>query len=437
MSGDIRRVLTCFALAALVAGCAGASRGELELPRRGPSTSGTFGYDLAYVMTFDEARDREREVPEGEALAEIVRVGARAVLWADVLQRDIAPEKREQLWRRIDKVGKEPTPEKPLEYDPATIREAFAAGIQAAPAGVEEVIRGTAELPPAPPAGAALTDIVAAIRRINLAYSRASRWLALYEWKDYLRQESRDVRPWLRLRAEREILARQAADWARLTRSEREAWVLAVLRACGFGPAPGYCKSGSAELLEPEAGEKALAWLGAVHELGRQHFEALFRVRSPHPGVKVERQGAALSVTFFTLGIPADVLAWIAEQVDVGFRFAEHVEPVALRLEPVEADVPGAVKVQWQPGALPHVNGVGGDTIVMDANTVKWLEQTQVTMTHEFGHVIGFPDCYVEFWDVERESFVFYSLEPEDRMCALSGGTLDRHRVALREAFGG
>jgi hypothetical protein len=71
----------------------------------------------------------------------------------------------------------------------------------------------------------------------------------------------------------------------------------------------------------------------------------------------------------------------------------------------------------------------------MDRDMGLWLEQSQATLIHEFGHIIGFPDCYVEFWDERDEAFVFYSLDPTDRMCALSGETLPRHRQALDLGF--
>ncbi|OUR96425.1 hypothetical protein A9Q84_08720 [Halobacteriovorax marinus] len=47
------------------------------------------------------------------------------------------------------------------------------------------------------------------------------------------------------------------------------------------------------------------------------------------------------------------------------------------------------------------------------------------TIAHEFGHVLGFRDCYIEYYDTSKEEIIYYELERSqgNLMCSLSYGT--------------
>jgi hypothetical protein len=79
------------------------------------------------------------------------------------------------------------------------------------------------------------------------------------------------------------------------------------------------------------------------------------------------------------------------------------------------------IHVEFEAGVTPHVNGAGGDTITMDANAPLTEWDVQWTIRHEFGHVLGFVDCYEEFYDPTDKAIVTYQLDIEHLMCARSG----------------
>lgn len=79
------------------------------------------------------------------------------------------------------------------------------------------------------------------------------------------------------------------------------------------------------------------------------------------------------------------------------------------------------VHVKWIPGATPHVEGLGSNNIVMDANSSLDDWDTQWTIRHEFGHVLGFPDCYLEFYEPEDREIVSYQIDVNDLMCSRKG----------------
>jgi hypothetical protein len=79
------------------------------------------------------------------------------------------------------------------------------------------------------------------------------------------------------------------------------------------------------------------------------------------------------------------------------------------------------VHVEFEPGATPHVNEAGGDTITMDDNAPLTEWDVQWTIRHEFGHVLGFVDCYEEFYDPSAQAIITYQLDITHLMCARSG----------------
>jgi hypothetical protein len=94
-----------------------------------------------------------------------------------------------------------------------------------------------------------------------------------------------------------------------------------------------------------------------------------------------------------------------------------------------------AVHINFEDGAVPNVNGVAGDTITMDANTPLEDETTKFALRHEFGHVLGFPDCYLEFYDETEKIMISYQIDVTDIMCSRAGKFKQRHLDELKEAY--
>jgi hypothetical protein len=95
----------------------------------------------------------------------------------------------------------------------------------------------------------------------------------------------------------------------------------------------------------------------------------------------------------------------------------------------------GMPEIKFEPGATPHVNGLGGNTITMDANSPLTEYGTRWTIRHEFGHVLGLPDCYIEFLDQEREVMVSYQIDLDNLMCSRRGKFNELHFEELKKAY--
>lgn len=54
---------------------------------------------------------------------------------------------------------------------------------------------------------------------------------------------------------------------------------------------------------------------------------------------------------------------------------------------------------------------------------------------HQFGHLLGFQDCYTEQWDGEQLSLRIHELDHENIMCSPDGKILPLHLEALKAAY--
>ena len=59
----------------------------------------------------------------------------------------------------------------------------------------------------------------------------------------------------------------------------------------------------------------------------------------------------------------------------------------------------------------------------------------RAAVLHEFGHVLGFPDCYVEFFDSRDGLMVNYYIDTSNLMCSRSGQVLPTHYEQLKTTY--
>ena len=86
-------------------------------------------------------------------------------------------------------------------------------------------------------------------------------------------------------------------------------------------------------------------------------------------------------------------------------------------------------------GVTPHVSGDYWEKITMDPDYSLDDYNTQWTIRHEYGHVLGFPDCYHEFYDEEQEAFVSYQLDVTNLMCSRRGHLQQTHFDEMKKAY--
>jgi len=160
-----------------------------------------------------------------------------------------------------------------------------------------------------------------------------------------------------------------------------------------------------------------------------QMYNELFELQNPRPEVVWNNKHPDVMAMPFSLPDRQDVQEWFKTNVEDEY----HLNDWSLQIN--YSKLGNLARIVFTPGTTPHVNGLGGDTIYMDAN--RALQEYEVTWTirHEFGHVLGFPDCYVEFYDTKHDVMVNYQVDITNLMCSRRGHLQPKHYEQLKKYY--
>ncbi len=122
---------------------------------------------------------------------------------------------------------------------------------------------------------------------------------------------------------------------------------------------------------------------------------------------------------------------WIKEKIESMWHYGRWSLQIAF--ESGRRD--STPRVLFTPGITANTDKIGGNLITMDKNIPLDQEDTIATIQHEFGHVLGFPDCYIEFYDPAEKQMVIYSLNQENLMCNSGGKVTEVHFSELQRAY--
>jgi len=81
------------------------------------------------------------------------------------------------------------------------------------------------------------------------------------------------------------------------------------------------------------------------------------------------------------------------------------------------------VFIRFEKGAVSHVAHDDPLVITIGEEYKRNFVSLKSLLAHELGHVLGLPDCYVEFFNQKNELFYYY-IEPQNLMCKI--GTWSR-----------
>ncbi|MDZ4676895.1 MAG: hypothetical protein SGI74_05225 [Oligoflexia bacterium] len=91
--------------------------------------------------------------------------------------------------------------------------------------------------------------------------------------------------------------------------------------------------------------------------------------------------------------------------------------------------------IRFEQNVTPNVNGLAGNQITMNAAEPLTEYNVKWTIRHEFGHVLGLPDCYVEFYDRSVETMISYQIDTTNLMCSRRGHLKDVHVSELMRVY--
>ncbi|MDO9182345.1 MAG: hypothetical protein Q7U04_08040 [Bacteriovorax sp.] len=153
----------------------------------------------------------------------------------------------------------------------------------------------------------------------------------------------------------------------------------------------------------------------------KERYGALFSLKPTHQKYKCQKSNE--NKTIMTIKVLETSLSKEG-QLDL-LSHAEEIwsnKNFSLKLELVK---------QYSEGTITIVPISKGISYVPDSNnrmvylsTQNDPDTTKRIFAHEFGHVLGFPDCYIEFYDDFKKELVYYEISKNNTniMCSLKNG---------------
>lgn len=358
----------------------------------------------------------------------VVGLGKRNLDWLKHMN-SLLPEGKKISFTSKETQGGIPI-DSPKEYSPATISASLQSLRDTLPLEMKSVLFGQAPFTDAPPI--ALDQYIEWGRKTDKAYQTAIRWLMMEPYLSYLAQRrSNDIRGIHFLKKlsyeERRVKLASPKAWSEEERARMTDWFVSL--CLNNGQNLGSCRSKVAGAIQAGRDMNPLydRWQREALDL----YNSFFEIPSYAARDDVRFHGSVNPqlLTFpFATPETEEIRRFLADNIEDEWRF----ERWQLRLAFEDG---AAAHVEFEPGVTPHVNGLGGDTITMNSEQPLTEYDAQWTIRHEFGHVLGFPDCYVEFYDEDRASIFNYQIDVDNLMCSRRGHIQIGHVEELRRVY--
>jgi hypothetical protein len=293
------------------------------------------------------------------------------------------------------------------------------------PLPIAQVIFGEGPLPENPPVDDEL--FISNARTLNRIYESASRWLLEEPHLEEMQSlAQKDIRGYYFLQRESDLIAK-LSHWQRLDEVTQKKYSEWLISECNNTIADiTWCDRLLANAIHDQ---QVVEYHQAYVEKSTEIFNSFFELQNPRPEVIWSYKQPTLMHMPFTLPERTDVKDWLKTNVEEEF----HLNEWSLQIDFSQAN--NLAKIVFEPGATPHVNALGGDTITMDANRNLNDYEVAWTIRHEFAHVLGLPDCYVEFYDAQHEVMVNYQIDITNLMCSRRGHLQQGHYDQLKKYY--
>ncbi len=367
--------------------------------------------------------------PETFALSEnelAIKVGLRNHAWLDLINR-VRPEGQKLSFTSKETAVGYPI-DHPMEYSPSLIDMRLASAEKALPPEMKSILFDGAELTEALPVeqDVFLTNG----RAIDRVYQSALRWQMMQPYLSYLEdRRARDVRGYYNFgkmaEAERRSKLASPSSWSSEENAVLADWLTQM--CMNAGKSSQDCQQNVST--EIAAGHDMNALYDSTLSSAKAVWNSFFAIDSAYARTDIKYGGEDVFNTFFQMPESDAAKSFLQDNIEDEWRWGGwHLK---LNFTPN-----AETHVVFVAGATPHVDRLGGSEITMNADQPLTEYDAQWVIRHEFGHTLGFPDCYLEFYDGDRQVMVSYQLDTTDLMCSRKGHLLEREVSELKRAYG-
>jgi hypothetical protein len=314
--------------------------------------------------------------------------------------------------------------DKPNKYSPSIIKKDTDSVMSELPASIKLVLESNSELPGTIP----LDDetFITFARRLDRNYQSAARYKSVDQYRyHYIQAANKDVRGYHYLMTNK-IEEKDLRDVSLIPVSKitpiKEALSLICLNSLSN---ISKCNS---EVASAFASNRVSQMYKKYFQHSKRVWDSFFKIPVNARRSDISWSGNSATVPFNTPEIPK-FIPYLQDNIEDEFRWNGWVLKMSFGY------YPNGPLLKFEPGVVPHVNGLGGNEIVMDSNQPIEEYESKWTIRHEFGHVLGLPDCYHEFYDTNADAYVNYQLDITDLMCSRAGNMNGRIYKELKEAY--
>lgn len=361
---------------------------------------------------------------EDEQLDAWIAIGARNLEWVDYINKNRPADKQLSFSSEATQVGS--PVETPRLYNFKIIAEQWRIVTTLLPKALKAVLLENKQLTSQPP----VTDreFIEWGLQIDKAYDISARYKYMKpDIAEMTERKMYDVRGYLKLK-ERANLDEELKNWQSLTEETQNKLRVNLHTIClNNGLESAFCREQLADAIKNNT---LVDFKNSYWAQAEETYVSNFRIDESRDDSNWDKASNVLSFPFTNPHNDA-IKEFLAYNIEDEFKW----DNFQLKLNFVDEAAEDITHVVFEPGVTPHVNKLAGSEITMDANSPLSEYDVQWTIRHEYGHVVGFTDCYVEFYDPEVEAFVSYQLDVTNLMCSRRGKFQQSHYDQLERVY--
>lgn len=364
--------------------------------------------------------------PAQEELQKVLDLGKRNLDWLQFMNAKRPADQKFSFSSAATQIGY--PIEQPKEYNEYSVFLDYVAIKKDLPGEMYEVLFHSASFTETPPIDE--QSYLTWGRKIDRVYQTAARWILLEPYLDsYTRNRSADIRGYYYLQKEVN-LENQLRNFAQVPEDKKQRFRTWLVGMCMNKDARSSDDC-SAELRSNENAKRVWNFYSKYLPVAKKVYDDFFRIQSSRRDFTWDANNPNLFSVPFIDPKNQPILSFLKDNIEQEWQWSSW----RLRLNFLQNSAGDHPHVRFEPGVTPHVEGIAGSTIVMDANAPLTEYDVQWTIRHEFGHVLGFPDCYIEFYDENRGVMVSYQIDITNLMCSRRGHLQERHYSELKRVY--
>ena len=314
--------------------------------------------------------------------------------------------------------------DQPSIYSPKTIKRDSDILFKELPFEMKDVILGSGNLP----SNITIDDetFILFARRLDKIYQSAARFKGVDRFRDsYKKAASKDVRGYYYFLTNK-IGAEELSDLAKIPEENKAEIMKSLILIClNADKKFRVCEK---EVKQSFLGNQLGTVFTKYNPVAKKNWDSFFYIPTYAKRFDINWSNTESAIPFKTPKIEK-FIPYLRNNIEQEWKWK------GWQLRLVFGNVDNAAYLRFESGVVPHVNGLGGNEIVMDSNQPIEEYESQWTIRHEFGHVLGFPDCYHEFYDENIEAYVNYQLDITDLMCSRAGNMNERLFLEMKRSY--